>query len=66
MYAIYRNSRRSGKALFNSYEEARKRARKLARKWLSEAHPYRPAITYTPDGSQPVLRETPYSVRKVA
>lgn len=64
MYAIYRYNRRAVKTLFNSYEEARQRARKLARKFIASTGPG--FFRRTPDGSQPVVSDTPYSVRKVA
>lgn len=65
MYAIYRYNRRAVKTLFNSYEEARQQARKLARKLIASSA-YPGFFRRTPDGSQPVVSDTPYSVRKVA
>lgn len=65
MYAVYRNNRRAVKTLFNSYEEARQHARKLARKFANDAI-FQGFYRFTPDGSQPVVSDTPYSVRKVA
>lgn len=65
MYAVYRYNRRAVKSLFPSYEKARQHARKLARKFANGAV-FKGFYRFTPDGSQPVVSDTPYNVRKVA
>lgn len=67
MYAVYKNNRKAVKKVFDSYEEARQQARKIARAMMNNPRErvYN-FLAVTPDSSQVNPSAFGLTVRKVA
>ena len=71
MYAVYKNNRKAVKKVFDSYEEARQQARKIARAMFnspsnSGRNRVYSFVAFTPDSSQVKPSAFGLEVRKVA
>lgn len=68
MYAVYKNNRKAVKKVFDSYEEARQQARKIARSLYTKhgGDRYYSFLAITPDSSQVNPSAFGLEVRKVA